>query len=468
MAVKSDRSLYLGPRLRRLRRELGLTQTDMASDLELSASYIALMERNQRPLTAEILLKLARTYRLDLSELAGADTEETLQSLQKVLKDPLFTDLELPALEITDMASNYPIMAEALLRLHRAWREEQLLLADHNANRLEGTEATNDPALETRRFLCAHSNYFHNLDLACEALSRKINQSGGLISYLKQSHGLKVRYIPHHIMMNMLRRFDQHRDEILIVDTLDQPSRQFQLAVQTAYIELRPEIEKALKEKSFSSDDAYNLTIKALANYSAAAILMPYTQFVQSVGARRYDIESLSREYGTSFEQTAHRLTTLQKPGSEMTPFFFVRVDEAGNVSKRLDSAGFSFAMHGGGCPIWDLHRAFQSEGKILTQWIELPDGQRFFSIIRTVKAADGAYDLRPVTRAIALACSAEHATKLIYTDNNRDPGPQKATPIGLTCQICHRQDCQSRSKAPIGRSIRPDDRHRGRAPFGF
>jgi predicted transcriptional regulator len=195
---------------------------------------------------------------------------------------------------------------------------------------------------------------------------------------------------------------------------------------------------------------------------------MPYAAFARAVEARRYDIEALARQFGASFEQVAHRLTTLQKPGQEGVPFFFIRVDAAGNVSKRLDGAGFPFARHGGGCPLWNLHQAFRTPRQVVTQWLELPDGQRFFSIARTVTAGGGGYGRPRVERAIALGCAAEHAGRLIYTQDRTEPAADDVTPIGVTCRLCHRTECTARSAPPIGRQILPDDNRRTTAPFGF
>ena len=191
---------------------------------------------------------------------------------------------------------------------------------------------------------------------------------------------------------------------------------------------------------------------------------MPYDRFARAVEARAYDIEALSRQFGTSFEQVAHRLTTLNKPGMLRIPFFFIRVDQAGNVSKRLDGAGFPFAAHGGGCPLWSVHSVFRTPGEIVTQVLELPDGQRFFSIARTVKAGGGTFDRPAVTRAIALACAAEHAGKLVYARGEQPP----PTPIGVTCRLCNRPACTARAVPPVGRTILADDHRRDTAPFAF
>jgi XRE family transcriptional regulator, fatty acid utilization regulator len=464
--VSNERPVYMGPRLRRLRRDIGLTQANMAADLDISASYVALLERNQRPLTADMLLRLARTYKLDITDLAGDGGAETGARLQAVLHDPLLADIEIPVLEATDVVTGFPGITEALLRLHTAYLESQLALADTGA---EGTGGRNpeapDPVAEARRFLAARRNNFPALDDAAEALAVNVSGRDGLTEHLKSRHKLRVRRLPPDVMGGAVRRLDRHHDAVLIDDTLDGASLTFQLALQIAYLEMRPLIDAAVAEGSFATESGLRLAHRAVASYAAAALMMPYTAFARAVETRRYDIEALARQFGTSFEQTAHRLTTLQKPGAERVPFFFLRVDPAGNVSKRLDGAGFPFARHGGGCPLWSVHQVFRTPRDIVTQWLELPDGQRFFSIARTVTAGGGAYGSPRVERAIALGCAAEHAGRLIYTQGAPTPEP---TPIGITCHLCHRTRCTARSAPPIGRPVLPDDFRRATAPFGF
>lgn len=462
--MPNDRRLYVGPSLRRLRRDRGLTQADMAADLDISPSYVALLERNHRPLSAELLLRLAQTYSLDMSALAGSSTGEDTLRLQAVLKDPMFDDIDLPTLEVGDLAANFPGVTEALLRLYTTYREEQLALADRHETQA-GEEDAADPVAESRRFLAARRNSFPVLDDAAERLAQAVAAADGFVGYLQSRHGLRVRRLPPTVMVGSTRRLDHHRREVLLSDELDHASRTFQLALQVAYLELRAELDAVLADGGFASESSERLTRRALASYAGAALMMPYSAFARAAEARRYDIEALGRQFGASFEQTAHRLTTLQKPGDERVPFFFIRVDEAGNVSKRLDGAGFPFARHGGGCPLWNVHQAFRTPRQIITQWLELPDGQRFFSIARTVTAGGGGWDRPKVERAIALGCAAEHAHRLIYVQG--DP-PPVATPIGVTCRLCHRTECTARSAPPIGRQILPDDIRRPTAPFGF
>ena len=467
--MASERRLYIGPRLRRLRRDLGLTQADMAADLDISASYIALLERNNRPVTADLLLRLAQTYSLDIASLAGGGADEAAR-LQAVLRDPVFAGIDRAALEVADVVTNYPGVAEALLRLYTTYQEEQLAFADRGAEaRAAGDDAeASDPVAESRRFLAARRNSFPSLDDVAERLAQAVAGHDNVVGYLKARHNLRVRRLPSSVMVGSTRRLDRHRREVLLDDGLDAASQAFQLALQLAYLELGAEVDALLAGGSFASESGERLTRRALASYAAAALLMPYSAFARAVETRRYDVEALARQFGCSFEQTAHRLTTLQKPGQERVPFFFIRVDPAGNVSKRLDGAGFPFARHGGGCPLWSVHHAFRTPREIVTQWLELPDGQRFFSIARTVTAGGGAFGAPRVERAIALGCAAEHAGKLIYTADHSGPGPDAATPIGVTCRLCQRTECTARSEPPIGRQILPDDIRRTSLPFGF
>lgn len=454
--------IYMGPRLRRLRRELGLTQADMARDLEISPSYVALLERNQRPLTAEMLLRLARTYRLDMAEFAGDGGAEDAARLQAVLRDPMFADIDLPKLQNDDVATNYPGITEAFLRLYTAYREEQLALADRGVEHGQ----TNDAVAEVRRFLNARRNSFPMLDDAAGTLAETVAEKAGLTAYLAARHGLKVRRLPPDVMFGAIRRLDRHRRELLLDESLDAATHNFQLALQLVWLEMRASLEPSRHGGSFHTENGERLGQGALANYAAAALIMPYAPFARAVETRHYDVELLARQFGTSFEQTAHRLTTLQKPGHERVPFFFIRVDAAGNVSKRFDGAGFPFARHGGGCPLWSLHHVFRTPRQVVTQWLELPDGQRFFSIARTVTSGGGAWGRQNVERAVALGCAAEHADRLIYTRNGGTPaGP---TPIGVTCALCQRIACPARAAPPIGRQLLSDANRRPDTPFGF
>ena len=460
--MTKERSTFMGPRIRRLRRDLGLTQVVMAEDLDVSPSYIALIESNHRPVTATMLLKLAEIYHTDIAALARGSGDDFNAQITAAFKAPLFADLDLSSVEIQDFGSTFPATAEAVIRLYTAYQEGQLALADQTSGEASGP----DPVGEARRFLAARKNYFVEIDNRAEELSQDIKRAGGYEKYFADQR-LRVRHLPSDVMAGFTRRFDVHRKEIVLDESLDNAGATFQLALQVVYLEMTTVISDSLASTRFDTESGEKLTRRALANYAAGAIMMPYRTFAKAAKNRLYDIEVLGRQFGASFEQVAHRLTTLQKPGQEGVPFFFIRVDAAGNVSKRLDGAGFPFARHGGSCPLWTLHSAFKNPRHVLTQWVELPDGERFFSIVRTVTAGGGGYQRPQVERSIALCCASQHAHKLIYTKDT-DISAVQPTPIGVTCRLCHRGDCLARAEPPIGRSLLSDDRRRPVTPFGL
>jgi predicted transcriptional regulator/DNA-binding XRE family transcriptional regulator len=444
-----------------MRRELGLTQQVMAEDLGISPSYIALIERNQRPVTADMLLRLARTYRLDVTDLASEDAEDYARRIADVLRDPIFADIDMPSLEVSDLATSFPGISEALLRLHGAYVREQQALAQRRGH--HGTGETHDPVDEAQAFLAARRNYIDSLDRRAEDLAAEIESEGGVAGFLAKK-GVRLRFLPPDVLVDALRRFDRHNQQLLIGDTLDGASRAFQIALHVAYSSLRAEIGQVVRQEIFTSKTAETLVRRGLAAYAAAAIVMPYERFIRVAEARRYDVAAIAGVFGASFEQVAHRLTTMQRVGREGVPLFFVRVDEAGNVSKRLDGAGFAFAAHGGGCPLWSVHQTFRRPGEVLTQWLELPDGQRFLSIARTVDGPSRPFGEQRTLHAIALACAAQDASRLIYASDERTP----PTPIGVTCRLCHRVACTARSAPPIGRDILSDEVLRPPQPFAF
>ncbi len=465
--MPTDRRLYVGPRLRRLRRDLGLTQADMAADLEVSPSYVALLERNNRPLTADLLVRLTQTYKVDMAVLTGQGGADDAARLQAVLKDPMFADIDLPSMETADVAGNFPGITEALLRLYTTYQEEQLALADRSVEAGAAGDEAPDPVAESRRFLAARRNSFPSLDDGAERLAQAVSAHDGLVGYFKAARPAGAApAFQRHGRLHAPAGPSPSRDPAGRCAGRGQPGVPARLATRLPGDGGRGRRGPRgweLRHRERRAADAPGAG-ELCGGRGADALhrLRP------AVEARRYDVEALARQFGASFEQTAHRLTTLQKPGQERVPFFFIRVDPAGNVSKRLDGAGFPFARHGGGCPLWSVHHAFRTPREIVTQWLELPDGQRFFSIARTVTAGGGAFGTPRVERAIALGCAAEHAGRLVYTQDRPGFGAEAATPIGVTCRLCQRTECTARSEPPIGRQILPDDIRRTSLPFGF
>ena len=464
--MSDKRPLYLGPRLRRLRRELGLTQAEMAEELEISPSYVALLERNQRPTTANLLMRLAQTYRIDIAELAAEESAARAR-FAEIFKDPIFEGIEVPQLEVEDLAASFPAAAEAMLRLHSAYEKSQAALADQEL--AAGGAGPPDPVQQVRDFLSAERNHFPALEAATARIAEEVGGTRGWRRFagrLSERHGLRVRRVPAEVLGGSLRRHDRHRSEVMVADSMDAATLVFQSALQLVYLELKNELAQ-LTDKRFENSATHELARRALANYAAAALVTPYSAFHAEALKRRYDVEALARHFGVSFEQAAHRLTTLQRPGEEGVSFFFIRIDPAGNVSKRLDGAGFPFARHGGACPLWNVHGVFRNPRRVITQWLELPDGQRFFSIARTVTAGGGAWGVPQVERAVALGCAAGAAGELVYAEGaNRKA--LEPTPIGIACRLCQRSHCHARAVPPVGRDILPEDHHRAGAAINL
>ncbi|MBI1391274.1 MAG: ImmA/IrrE family metallo-endopeptidase [Alphaproteobacteria bacterium] len=466
---RTRRKLFLGPQIRRRRRELGLTQAEMAAGLDLSPSYVNLLERNQRPVSAEVLVRLANTYDLDIADMASGEDNDLFSSLADAFADPIFQKAGVTREDAHELAAGNPVLAEAVAGLFRAWRQAQNELIDA---RVAGRLETVDPVEEARAFIQANRNYFPDLDAAGEAVADEIGHEGlspfdALARRFNHRHGITVRVLPDDVMVGAYRRLNRHSGELLLSERLDLASRNFHLALQLCLIEMSATLDRAANDGRFSGDAGRRLARAALANYAAAATLMPYGRFHAAAKELRYDIEAIARRLGVSFEQTAHRLATLRRPGQEGVPFFFIRIDPAGNVSKRYSGDVFPFARYGGSCPIWNVHDAFRNPRRLLTQIIQLPEGSTYFSIARTVRAEAGGYAKQPAERVVALGCRIEDATDLIYADGI-DLNAAEPTPIGITCRLCERPDCAARAHPPLRRRLVVDEYRRLSTPFSF
>lgn len=472
-----DKKVFAGPRIRRLRREQGLTQARMAEELGISASYLNLIERNQRPVSAQILLRLAEVYDIELRSLAGDDEARALAAMKEVFSDPLFRDSALTDQDLRDVADANTAIADAVSTLYRTYREavtSSSALAERLADRDtdEPAGAGGLPLEEVRDFINSRNNHFPELDDAAEALYADARLGAdepyvSLRNYLSEAHGVATRVVPGDTMSQSLRRYDRHRQTIFLSEFLDQPGRCFQLAYQAGYFEQARPIATIVERSGLASDEAQRLCRIALANYFAAALLMPYDAFLKTAEDRLYDIRLLGRRFGTSFEQVCHRLTTLQRPGARGIPFFLIRVDNAGNVSKRFSAAGFHFARFGGTCPRWNVHDAFRVPGNIYTQVVQMEDGTRYFSIARTVSRAGSGIGVPGDQYAVGLGCEISHARKLVYSAGYDLDEESAATPIGVNCRLCERMDCSQRAFPPLKRRMQVEEHVRGLSPFG-
>ena len=472
MDAVPDRKLFLGGRLKRLRRELSLTQTAMAADLGVSPSYLNHIERNQRPVSAQLLLRLADTYDVDLRTLGQAGGPASEAELAEAFADPIFQGLAVPRHEIIQLAEDQPAAADALLRLYRAFADRRT--RDRAETDALGGRDDDSPADWVREYVQARRNHFPELDAPGEALSDAMEAETPGEAFetrararLLARHGLTVRTLPAEVMVEWTRRYDPHRKRLLLSETLGASSRAFAVAYQLALAEHDAEL-TALADAAAAPDETTRRLLKvALTNTLAAAILMPYAAFQRTAEETAYDMARLQARFGVGFEQAAHRLTTLSRPTARGVPFFLMRVDQAGNISKRFASGAFPFSRFGGACPRWRLHSAFRTPGKIISQIIETPDGQRWFTLARTVDrqghdAFTEGHDL-----AIGLGCELKHAHRLIYA-RGLDLAAPEVTPIGPACRLCHRHPCAERAAPPVDRPLAVDDWAKSVSPWPF
>ena len=474
MAVSPERKLFLGARLKRLRRELGHTQSRMAEDLGVSPSYLNLLERNQRPVTAQVLLRLAEAYDLDLKSLSGDPDAAGSTGLTEVFADGLFRDLAVPRHEIAEMAENAPGVAEAVLRLYQGYLDRQKL-ADIGLGRPEdgmlGASVVT-PSDWVREFIQTQRNFFADLEEGAEALAAELKPEPQDFAVaardrLSQRHNISVRVVPLDVLPESLRRYDHHRRRLYLSEVLTGAGRAFSLAYQLALMELGESVDRLTGRAAPPDRPTLGLLKVSLVNYAAAAILMPYASFHDAVEKSFYDIELVRARFGVSFEQACHRLTTLARPGQRGVPFFMLRVDSAGNISKRFASGPFPFSRFGGACPRWNIHTSFKTPGRIVTQVVETPDGQLYFTLSRTVRRLASAYTVEDSELAIGLGCELKHAHKLVYS-RGLDLSAPVATAIGPACRICERPACPQRAAEPINRILMVDDFTKSISPYPF
>lgn len=476
MALPStDRKLFLGARMKRMRRELGLTQTRMAEDLGVSPSYLNLLERNQRPVTAQVLLRLAEAYDLDLKTLSSDPESANATGLSEVFSDQMFRDLGVARHEIAEVADSAPAVSEAIVRLYRAYLDQRRLTDLGAIGRPEEGAAAGSAVMPSdwvRDFIQTQKNYFAELEEAADALVadlayEPLGFAAVARERLSKRHNVAVQVVPVEVLPESVRRYDHHRKRLFLSEVLTASGRSFALAYQLAMLEHGPLL-NAMAERSGAPDrPTRNLMKVSLANYLAAALLMPYAAFHDAAERTAYDIDLIRSRFGVSFEQACHRLTTLSRPGARGVPFFMLRVDSAGNISKRFAGATFPFSRFGGTCPRWNIHSSFRTPGRIVTQIVETPDSQRYFTLSRTVSRVATSYSGDDSELAIGMGCELKFAERLVYSRgiDLRDPA---ATAIGPACRICERPACKQRAAEPINRTLTVDDFTKSISPYPF
>jgi predicted transcriptional regulator/transcriptional regulator with XRE-family HTH domain len=469
-------SANFGPKIRMLRRRQGLQQVDLAEKLGISASYLNLIEHDQRALTAPLLLKLAQLYPADLKSFGSDDQARLVSDLHEVFGDAIFEAHDVTTADLRETASNETV-SRAIVKLYHAYRDslesiQAVASRVSEGGDLLGIDPARLPSEEVSDILQQNQNHFPELEAAAERLSEEAGLERpdvypGLVRYLKEE-GIGVVITPHPGERGAMRAYDPERRRLQISETLSPHARNFQIAHQIGLLRLAGDFDRIIQKSHLTTPDSVALCRVALANYFAGAVLMPYGPFLESARDLRYDVELLERRFGVSFEQVCHRLTELKRPGQEGVPFHFIRLDIAGNISKRYSASGIRFARFSGLCPRWNVHSAFMTPGIVRTQLSRMPDGTTYLCVARTVRQSLGGFGAAHPLLAISLGCEVSHARHLVYGDNLDLNNSNAAVPIGITCRLCERTDCEQRAFPPIHRRLGIDENVRGASFYRF
>ena len=460
----ATQKLYAGVKLRETRTRLGLTQKSFAERLGVSLPYLNQMENNHRPVSAAVVLALAGEFGLDVTELSAGDAERLVSDMREALADPIFADAAPPLADLRLTASNAPALARAFLEMHRSYRQahERLASLDEALGR-EGAQTVVSPWEEVRDFFHYCDNYIDAVDRAAEHF---ISPNGKVLEPIaRATEALRARGVE--VQFSETSDLRERSGNVLrIAAHVGRATQAFQLLHQVALISQNDLLEATLDLARFQSETARSIAKIGLANYFAGAALLPYRAFLEAAQETRHDLERLADIFGASVEQVAHRLSTLQRPGAKGIPFFFVRVDQAGTITKRHSATRLQFARFGGACPLWNVHQAFETPTKFLRQLAETPDGVRYLCLARDVSKPGGSFTA-PVRRyAICLGCEVSHARGLVYADDMELNTPKAYQPIGISCRICERKDCHQRSVPPLECRLSVDPNRRGLLPY--
>ncbi|MEX5632805.1 short-chain fatty acyl-CoA regulator family protein [Parafrankia sp. FMc2] len=475
-----------GARLRRLREGRSLSQAELARVLAISPSYLNQIEHGSRPLTVSVLLRITETFGVDPGFFAAQDPARLIAELHEVFAE-VTPDLAVPATELELMARDTPGAAEAVIALYRRYRRASqhqpaaggsagrvsIDASGHDGDRLSADGSTGDltllPHEEVRDFFYQRHNHVAELEERAESLAAEIGVRRGevrraLVDRLRDAHGVRLARLDDSPVPERdpgsgsgsaapseLHRYDPAEQTLRLAGHLRAGQQAFRMATQLALLEHGELLDELARP---AHPGARALTRIGLANYFAAALILPYGEFHRAAEAFRYDVERLADHFAVGFETAAHRLSTLQRPTAPGVPFSFVRVDRAGNMSKRQSATGFHFSRGGGTCPLWTVYLAFSSPGTVHRQVAAMPDGRRYLWIARTVTRGRGRWGAPGKMFAIGLGCEIRHAHRLVYATGLDLDDPAAATPIGAGCRVCDRDDCAQRAFPRLGHDL--------------
>lgn len=467
----AGQKIFIGPKLREMRQSRKLTQAEFAGELGVSASYVNLIERNQRPASLKFLITLSDSFGLNWRDLVNDDSGLVLSDLRQVTKDAAFGE-KLPDIEELRAAIEYsPNLMRGIMNIYNAYRTYGERLAEQS----EFLSGDGDDALSVEHsahdFFRANNNYFGELeDAAKGCVGKSIAEiedlHGYLLGYVQNNLGVRVKRVRDEVLGRALRYFDRNENTLFLSDGLDYMNRIFQIAHMIALIEFPDLINEQIPEASLKQEQTVSRFRIELANYFAAALMMPYDEFYDEAVASRYDIDRLAARFSVSYEQVCQRLTTMQRPGKRGIPFFFLRVDRGGNVSKRFNVTPIQLARYGGACPKLNVHYSFRVPGRILIQTVEMPDHSRYLTVNRTVDRPSIRYSTEDKRLAVCLGCPVEYAPDIVYGKATDPNMVQLVTEVGVNCRLCPRKNCEQRAHDPFHTTLEIDEDRRGVTHF--
>lgn len=462
------RSVFAGFSVRQLRKAKGLDQTAFAEIIGISVSYLSQIENDERPVSTRVAHSLTSHFGEEWRGSVPADDFASSLILAQELADTGQGEAEIDPDRLRRFSIQFPDIADRMRGIQASRRQsvEQLHLIEE-ALASNMAEHARMPWEAVRDWFHSEGNYFHDLDRLAEGAYHQLGSAPldekAIIYALKRQFGVDVELSDH---QDIVRHFDKTHNRLAVSSSLPATTRKFQIANQYMRLLAGDELAKIINSASLTGEDTRHLLSLGLINYAAGAFLMPYRAFREEALKARHDIDVLARQFGVSFEQACHRLSNLQRPGLQGIPFFFCRVDMAGNITKRHSATRLQFARFGGTCPLWVVHEAVAIPDRILTQMSETPDGVRYISMAKGLVKPSGSFTRPPRRYAVALGCEIEHASDFIYADGFDLRSKVAATPMGVTCRLCPRLDCDLRAFPPAGKDIKVDPDERRVVPY--
>ncbi len=466
----SQIDLKIGPKIKSFRRQLGIQANKLAEQLGISASYLNLIESGKRKIDGDLLLKVCEELKIELSDLTNKSDLNLVNDISELLDDQLFEDLDIVGPEVKDLVNTNPKIAKALIKLGDNFKQkdhEIINKVENLSGKIIDSRKTAFPGEVISDFLQEKKNYFPKLEEFANNIFEKVQKNNrtryiALCEFLKTEYSITVKDIIPDEGKPFSKIFDKNKKELLLSDYNSLETKKLHAAAQIAQEGAMKEINDYLSEFKFPSEESKRLTQIALLNYCGAAILMPYKLFHSECKKLKYDLELLQNTFATSFEQVAHRVTSLQDPKLPGIPFHFLRVDVAGNISKRFSLSGIEIPRYGGACPRWNVYSAFSRPGVIQAAVSKMTNGEKYVCIARTVEKGVGRYGQKKSMLSIGLGCEAKYAKDFVYTENLSLSDKKTEIPIGVSCRTCDRLDCSQRAFPPLHKKFDVDVNARG------